>query len=214
MAYPTGKAVTAIITMTAGAHSIQPSLRSARAPSDSCGFRRPAGSSIASEAATVPTASLIGPFPPSLPAGRTLCGGSRDQTLRLQAVADLADHRFLGARRVDGGRRREQVRDVDGHDLVDGRLRPDTRVLQRLQDVGVEWVVLEQRRVVVEAGDRRRDAADVGPDDLVLLVTQAQRGLEGERLVLRVGTDPEVPPADRHLGRHARGDLRVERVLE
>jgi hypothetical protein len=31
--------VTAIITMTAGAISIQPSLRSARAPSDSCGLR-------------------------------------------------------------------------------------------------------------------------------------------------------------------------------
>src|ERR1019366_696464 len=168
MAYPTGKAVTAIITMTAGAHSIQPSLRSARAPSDSCGFRRPGGSSIVSEAATVPTASLIGPFPPSLPGRPALRGRSRDESLRLQGVAELAHHRLLGARRVDSGRRRDQVRDVDGHPLVHGRLRPDTRVLQCLQDVGVEWVVLEQRRVVVEAGDRRRNTADVGPDDLVL----------------------------------------------
>src|ERR1022692_854722 len=193
MAYPTGKAATAIITMTGGAHSIQPSLRSARAPSDS-GALPLAGASPVSPAATVWVLVLIGPFLPSRPdapaaaapaaAGRIPRGGSRDQALRLQGVAELADHRLLGARRVDGGRRRDQVRDVDGHDLVDGRLRPDARVLQRLQDVGVERVVGEQRRIVVEAGDRGRDAADVGPDDLVLLVADAQSGLEGERLGL------------------------------
>src|ERR1017187_1525400 len=193
MAYPTGKAATAIITMTAGAHSIQPSLRSARAPSDS-GVLPFGGASPASPTETVWVLVLIGPFLPSRPAppapdspaaaGRMLRGGSRDQSLRLQGVIQLAGHRLLGRRRVDGGRRRDQVRDVDGHDLVDGRLRPDARVLQRLQDVGVERVVGEQSRIVVETGDRGRDTADVGADDLVLLVTDAQRGLEGVRLVL------------------------------
>src|SRR5580693_9635030 len=111
-----GYPVTATITTTAGAHSIQPSLRSARAPSDSCGL-----AFFASCSTVVPTATcadvLIGPLLSSRP-------DSRNQSLRLQRVVDLADHRLLGAGRADALRRREQVRDVDGHDLVHRRLRP------------------------------------------------------------------------------------------
>src|SRR5450759_5701226 len=105
------------MTTTAGAHSIQPSLRSACAPSDSCGLR-PAGFWSVVLPATVCAGVVIGPFLPSWPAGRVLRGGSRDQALRLQGVVELADHRLLRARRADTGRRRAQVRDVDGHDLV------------------------------------------------------------------------------------------------
>ena len=58
--------MTAIITITAGAHSIQPSLRSARAPSDS--FALPlAGASPAAPTVTVSVLVLIGPFLPSRP---------------------------------------------------------------------------------------------------------------------------------------------------
>src|ERR1035437_1901013 len=101
--------VTATMTTTAGAHSIQPSLRSARAPSDSCGLRF-----LVACSAPVPEATsvvvLIGPFLPSRPADRLLhCRllrrGSRDQSLRLQGVVEQADHRFLCACRVDAGRR-------------------------------------------------------------------------------------------------------------
>src|ERR1022692_1295329 len=122
--------------MTAGEMSSQPSRRSARAPSDSCRLR-PGGASAGAPTVTVWVLELIGPFLPSLPAGRLLRGGSRDQALRLQGVVHLSDHRLLRARRADAARRRDQVRD-----------------------------------------------ADVGADDLVRLVAQAQRGLEGERLVL------------------------------
>src|SRR5450755_2875250 len=119
--------------MTAGAHSIQPSLRSARAPSDSCRRLRPGGASAGAPTVTVWVLELIGPFLPSLPAGRLLRGGSRDQALRLQGVVQLSDHRLLRAYRADAGRRRDQVRDADGHDLVDGRLRADAGVLEFLQ---------------------------------------------------------------------------------
>src|SRR6185437_14823391 len=97
--------------------------------------------------------------------------------------------------------------DVDGDDLVDRRLRADAGVLQRLQDVRGERVVLGQRRVVVQAFDSRRDTAHVGPDDLVLPVTQAQRGLEGQRLVRAETADRQVDPADGDLGRLARDHL-------
>src|ERR1022692_4849204 len=129
--------------MTAGEISSQPSLRSARAPSDSCPLRAGGVSRMASEPAATCALTLlmlIGVFLPSLPADRVLRGGSRDQALRLQGVIELADHRLLRAGRVDADRRRDQVRDVDGDDLVDGRLRPDARVLERTQDVGVERV--------------------------------------------------------------------------
>src|ERR1022692_5031141 len=196
--------------MTAGAQSIQPSLRSARAPSDSCRLEPPDVSLTASAPAATCELTVIGVFLPWLPANRLLGGGSRDQALRLQAVVELADHRLLRPRRADGSRRRYQVRDVDGYDLINRRLRPHARALQRRQDVGVERVVLEQRWVAVEAGDGRRDSADIGADELILRVAQAERRLECERLVLAVRADREVNPADRDLGRHAGRDLRVQ----
>ena len=81
--------MTAIITMTAGAHSSQPSLRSARAPSDSCGLRL-AGASAGAPVVTVWVLVLIGPFLSSRPGRCLRRGGSRDQALRLQGVVDLA----------------------------------------------------------------------------------------------------------------------------
>src|SRR5258708_17073602 len=100
--------------MTAGAHSSQPSLRSARAPSDSC--RRPLAGASAGAPVTVWVLVLIGPFLSLRPGACLLGGGSRDQALRLQGVIELSDHLLLRARRADAGRRRDQVRDVDGHD--------------------------------------------------------------------------------------------------
>src|ERR1700690_714386 len=117
----TGYPVTAIMMMTAGAHSIQPSLRSARAPSDSGALPFFPGTGAVVSPVTVSVVALIGPFLPSRRARRRLRGGgSRDQALRLQGVVELADHRLLRAGRADAGGRRDQVRDVDGHDLVDG----------------------------------------------------------------------------------------------
>src|SRR5258708_31731604 len=101
--------------MTAGAHSSRPSLRSARAPSDSWGLRLD-GASGGAPTVTVWVLVLIGPFLSSRP-GRC----SRDQALRLQGVVELADHRLLRSRRADAARRRDQVREVDGTDLVDRR---------------------------------------------------------------------------------------------
>src|SRR6266576_4918028 len=104
--------------MTAGAISMKPSLRSARAPSDSCGLPV-GGASAGAPVVTVWVLVLIGPFLSSRP-GRCLGrGGSRDQALRLQGVADIAAHLLLRTHRVDLRRRRGQVRDVDGHDLVE-----------------------------------------------------------------------------------------------
>src|ERR1700677_1116305 len=100
---------------TAGAHSSQPSRRSARAPSDSFALPLPfAPAAVPTAAVWVPV--LIGHF--------LLRGGSRDQALLLQGIADLAHHALLGAHLVDAVRRRHPVRDVDGPDLVGGRLRP------------------------------------------------------------------------------------------
>src|SRR5712691_10845132 len=95
------------MTMTAGAHSSQPSLRSARAPSDS--RRRPlAGASAGAPTSTVWMLVLIGPFLSLRPGSCLLRGGSRDQALRLQGLVDLVRHRLRGARRVmfDGGETR------------------------------------------------------------------------------------------------------------
>src|ERR1035441_4492812 len=178
-----GWAVTAIITMTAGAQSSQPSLRSARAPSDS--WRLPvAGASPAAPTAAVCVLVLIGPFLSWRPGCCLLRGASRNQALRLQAVVELADHLLLGAHRVDCGRWRHQVRDVDGQDLVERRLRPDAGGLEGLEDVGMEWVVGEQLRIAVQADERRRRSADNRVPYLAGLVTQAQRCLEGQVLVL------------------------------
>ena len=61
-----GYAATPIMTMTAGAQSSRPSLRSARAPSDSGGFfflcQCLAGASPGAATATVWVLVLIGPF--------------------------------------------------------------------------------------------------------------------------------------------------------
>src|SRR5580658_10523354 len=104
------------MTMTAGAQSRKPSRRSAFAPSDRGTFfgRRPAAGSAASVPAATCTLSLIGGLLPD---------GSRDQSLGLEGVAELADHLLLGALGADARGGRDQVRDVDRHDLVDGRLR-------------------------------------------------------------------------------------------
>src|SRR5450755_2628961 len=98
------------MTITAGAHSIQPSRRSARAPSDSGALRLPDASCVASEPAATCALRLIGVFLPSLLARRPLRDGSRDQPLGLQGAIELADHRLLGGRRADALRRRDQVR--------------------------------------------------------------------------------------------------------
>src|SRR6185437_7737431 len=98
-----GNAATTIITITAGAQSSQPSLRSARAPSDSCRLW-PAGRCSAAAPAATSVLVLIGPFLPWRPAG--LRPGRRDgpwragprwagswhQALRLEPLVDLALH--------------------------------------------------------------------------------------------------------------------------
>src|SRR5262245_42342384 len=109
------------MTITAGAHSSQPSLRSARAPSDSRGRRR---RPVTSGSAVVTVSVVIGPFPFSAFRPRWLAGApgpsgrSWDQPLRLERVVDLAFHRLLGAHRLDARGRGHQVRDDDGDVLV------------------------------------------------------------------------------------------------
>src|SRR6476661_6924608 len=110
--------------MTAGAQSSQPSLRSARAPSDSC-LLWPAGRCSAAAPAVTSVLVLIGLFLPRRPAG------SWHQALRLEPLFDLALHGIQRGLRADRAGGRDQVRDVDGDDLVDRRLRADAGVLQR-----------------------------------------------------------------------------------
>src|SRR6266496_6565800 len=104
--------------MTAGAISVKPSLRSARAPSDSCGL--PLGGAPAGAPAVTVSVVLTVSLLSSRPGRCLLGGGSRDPALRLQGVVERALHRLQRARRVDAGRRRDLVRAVDGHDLVNG----------------------------------------------------------------------------------------------
>src|SRR5215469_6795196 len=97
MAYPIGYAVTAIMTMTAGAHSSQPSLRSARAPSDNFFRRRP----LAAGSWAVTGGVVVVMCPP-------LCAyaaRSRSDPLARQRVVDLRPHALLGTHRVDRARR-------------------------------------------------------------------------------------------------------------
>src|SRR6266576_4301943 len=110
------------MTITAGAHSSQPSLRSARAPSDS--RLRPLGSVTVGSAVTTSVPVVIGLFPFSAFRPRWLAGApgrsgrSWDQPLRLERVVDLADHCLFGAHRLDARGRGHQVRDDDGDVLV------------------------------------------------------------------------------------------------
>src|SRR5215471_18161562 len=101
-----GNAATAIMTITAGAHSIQPSRRSARAPSDSrlrCFLSVTWGSPVV----TASVLAVIGSLPFYAFRSRWLAGApgpprhSRDHQLRLKRVVDLCCHRVLGAHRVD-----------------------------------------------------------------------------------------------------------------
>ena len=73
-------------------------------------------------------------------------------------------------------------------------------LLQRGQDVGVERVVGEHRGIVVQALERRRQAALDGRVQLVLRVPQAERGLEGQVGVRRVLADRQVDAADGDAG--------------
>src|SRR6266536_1324240 len=111
-----GYAVTATMTMTAGAHSSQPSRRSARAPSDSrARCRRPATGSWAV------TGGVTVVMSPPLWA---CAGRSRSQPLPGQGVVDLCPHVLLGARRADRTGRRDLMRDRHRHDLVERGLGP------------------------------------------------------------------------------------------
>src|SRR5260221_14582642 len=101
----TGSAGTSPIPTPAGAHSSPPSLRSARAPSESW-RRRVAGIRSAVVTVAVWLSILIGPFLSPRPGRSQAGGGSRDQSLRLQGVVDLVDHLLLGGRRADGRGRR------------------------------------------------------------------------------------------------------------
>src|SRR4029077_8005153 len=97
-----GYAVTAIITITAGAHSSQPSRRSARAPSDMRArpCRRPAAGSWAV------TGGVTVVMSPPL----SECSArSRSQPLPGQGVVDLCPQALLGAHRVDRVGWRDQV---------------------------------------------------------------------------------------------------------
>src|SRR5580700_1779422 len=121
-----GYAVTATITITAGAQSSQPSRRSARAPSDSGALRRrPA---TGSWAVTGGVTVVMSP-PLSACAGR-----SRSQPLSGEGVVDLRSQVLLSAHRVDGAGRRHEVRDRHGHDLVQRGLGPHGPVVDLLQD--------------------------------------------------------------------------------
>src|SRR5258708_12455473 len=106
--------------MTAGAHSSKPSLRSARAPSDSWRLRL-GGASAGAPTVAVWVLVLTGPLlSSSSRPGRC----SRDQALRLRGVVELADQRILAARRADPPRRPYQLPDAHGPHLLDHRLRP------------------------------------------------------------------------------------------
>src|SRR6516225_11543441 len=143
-----GNPATAIMTITAGAISIKPSRRSARAPSDR---RLRCFRSVTSGSPVVTTSVLavIGSLPFYAFRSHRLAGApgpswhSRDHQLRLKRLIDLCGHRLLGARRVDARGRGHLVRDDDGDALVRRSLRPNAGVLQGGQDVGVERVVGE-----------------------------------------------------------------------
>src|ERR1700690_4576989 len=98
------------MTITAGAHSSQPSRRSARAPSDSRArpWRPVAGCWAVTGGVTVVMS------PPLW----ACAGRSRSQPLSGQGVVDLRPHVLLGAHRVDGAGRRDLVRDRHRPDLV------------------------------------------------------------------------------------------------
>src|SRR5215469_3480788 len=152
MAYPIGYAVTASITITAGAHSSQPSRRSSRAPSDARARRRRPGARV-SWAVTGWVVVVI---------GMPLCTEARcswRQPLAVEGVVDLRAQALLGGRRDDRGRRGDQVRDLHGHDLVERGLGPHGAVVDLLQDQVPERIGGLHLRVVVDAGQRRRQAA-------------------------------------------------------
>src|SRR5689334_18073916 len=118
-----GNAATAIMTTTAGAHSSQPSRRSARAPSDSrlrC-FR---SVTWGSPVVTASVLAVIGSLPFYAFRSHLLAGApgpsrhSRDHQLRRKRAVDLSGHRVLGADRVDARGRGHLVRDDDRDALV------------------------------------------------------------------------------------------------
>src|ERR1700744_5275381 len=105
------------MTITAGAHSSQPSRRSALAPSDSCFLCPGPCSRTASVPAATGAFTVIAVFLPLAPA--TSYGGSRDQALRLQCVRQRALQRRQRSGRVDARSREDLVPEVDAYARVD-----------------------------------------------------------------------------------------------
>src|SRR5258708_24416120 len=99
------------MTITAGAHSSQPSLRSARAPSERW-RRRVAGARSAVLTVAVWLWVVIGPFLSPTAAVGPAGGGSRGSALPLPGGVDLADHLLLCGLRADAPRRLHQQRGV------------------------------------------------------------------------------------------------------
>src|SRR5689334_6437545 len=102
--------------MTAGAHSIQPSRRSAFAPSDSGGFLRRLVDSTRVPASAV---AWVMPSPRPVDPSPTATH-SWDQSLRVQRVLYLALHGVDRRNRVLAARRGQRVRDDDGDALIGG----------------------------------------------------------------------------------------------
>src|SRR6266536_2975283 len=119
-------------------------------------------------------------------------GPSWDQPLGLDRVLQLAAQ-LVERGRSGCGRRVHGGRDGAGYRLVGRRLGPDTAALERGQDVGGERVAaLDELRVGVEAGQRRRQAALDRVAELVGSVAQAHDRVERLLLVPAVGADGQV----------------------
>src|SRR6266545_8261916 len=157
--------------MTAGAHSSQPSRRSARAPSDSGGLARRRrgrtsggawGASDVSGRAVMGSAPWIRWRPAAWCAARRACRGP----------PRTAGAGWSGWRWTPTGRR---------------GLRPDAATLQGGQDlIGERVAAPDQPRVLVEARQGRRQTTIDCVAELVLAVAQAHDRVERLVLVPRV----------------------------
>src|SRR2546430_6794553 len=135
------------MTNAAGPHSIQPSLRSARARSVTTVRRRRAGASTATSLTSH-----------DLPARTPFAQGEREasassyESLRIESVLELRLQISLEALDLDAGLRRDRLGDGQRHVGVGGRLRAHGALVDRLADEVREGVVLLERRVVVDLG--------------------------------------------------------------
>ena len=166
--------------ITAGAHSSQPSRRSALAP-------RTAGRC---RCAYCPSRGRLGD-----------AGGAGLRGLEISPLDSMASCCWLRAGRAAGagrGRRGQGGGDGDGDRLVGGGLGPDAAALEGVQDLGHERVAaLDQPRVPVEAGQGGRQPPLTALAQPRCPVAQATDGVEGLLLVAAKGADGQVDAAHR-----------------